>query len=60
MASKLVEDPRIDPRIKAVFGSLDFLAATGDVASREDMLAAANSESGKRQAAATGRDARRL
>jgi acetyl esterase len=53
MASKLVEDPRIDPRIKAVFGGLDFLAATGDVASREDMLAAANSESGKRQAAAT-------
>jgi hypothetical protein len=45
MASKLVEDPRIDPRIKAVFGGLDFLAATGDVASREDMLAAANSES---------------
>src|SRR6202046_2434475 len=53
MASKLVEDPRIDPRIKAVFGGLDFLAATGDVASRADMLAAANSESGKRQAAAT-------
>jgi acetyl esterase len=52
MASKLVEDPRIDPRIKAVFGSIDFLGATGDVASREDMLAAATSESGKKQAAA--------
>src|SRR5271167_2826791 len=52
MASKLVEDPRIDPRIKAVFGSIDFIGATGDVASREDMLAAANSESGKKQAAA--------
>lgn len=52
MASKLAEDPRIDPRLKAVFGSLGVLTATGDVASREDMLAAANSESGKRQAAA--------
>src|ERR1700733_16227274 len=53
MASKLAEDPRIDPRIKAVFGSLGVLTAPGDLASREDMLAAANSESGKRQAAAT-------
>ncbi|HXR24196.1 MAG TPA: hypothetical protein VN742_02465, partial [Candidatus Binataceae bacterium] len=52
MASKLLEDPRIDPRLKAVFGSLGVLTATGDVASREDMLAAANSESGKKQAAA--------
>jgi acetyl esterase len=52
MASKLAEDPRIDPRIKALFGSLDLLTATGDVASREDLLAATNSESGKKQAAA--------
>src|ERR1700691_2433354 len=52
MASKLAEDPRIDPRIKAVFGGLDLLTATGDVASREDLLAATNSESGKKQAAA--------
>ena len=52
MASKLAEDPRIDPRLKAVFGSLGVLTATGDVASREDLLAAANSESGKKQAAA--------
>src|SRR5277367_5370899 len=52
MASKLAEDPRIDPRLKAVFGSLGLLSATRDVASREDMLAAANSESGKRQTAA--------
>src|ERR1700690_125197 len=52
MASKLAEDPRIDPRIKAVFGSVDFLTARADVASREDLLAEANSESGKRQAAA--------
>ncbi len=52
MASKLAEDPRIDPRLKAAFGALGVLTATGDVASREDMLAAANSESGKKQAAA--------
>ena len=32
MASKLAEDPRIDPRLKAVFGSLGVLTATGDVA----------------------------
>jgi acetyl esterase/lipase len=38
MASKLAEDPRIDPRIKAMFGQADFTAA-GDVASREAMLA---------------------
>jgi len=52
MASKLAEDPRIDPRLKAVFGSLGVLTATGDVASRENMLAAANTEAGKAQAAA--------
>jgi acetyl esterase len=52
MASKLAEDPRLDPRVKAVFGSLGLLTDTGDVASREDLLAAANSESGKKQAAA--------
>jgi acetyl esterase len=52
MASKLAEDPRIDPRLKAVFGSLGVLTASGDVASREDLLVAVNSESGKAQAAA--------
>lgn len=52
MASKLAEDPRIDPRLKAVFGSLGVLTAAGDVTSREDLLVAANSESGKKQAAA--------
>jgi acetyl esterase/lipase len=51
MASKLAEDPRIDLRLKALLGSLGVLTATGDVASREDMLAAANSESGKKEAA---------
>jgi acetyl esterase len=51
MASKLAEDPRIDPRLIAVFGSLGILTAGGDVASREDLLVAANSESGKAQTA---------
>jgi acetyl esterase len=52
MASKLAEDPRIDPRIKEVFGSLDGLTPTGDVASREDLLAEENSEAGKARSAA--------
>ena len=37
MASKLAEDPRIDPRIKAVFGSVE-LPALPSVASREELL----------------------
>src|SRR5271155_1034584 len=52
MASKLAEDPRIDPRLKAVLGSLGVLTGRGDVASREDMLAEENSEAGKEHAAA--------
>jgi acetyl esterase len=54
MASKLAEDPRIDPRLKEVFGSLDVLTATGDVASREDLLAEELTEAGKARAAAVG------
>jgi acetyl esterase len=54
MASKLAEDPRIDPRIKEAFGSLDVMTATGDVATREDLLAEENSEAGKARAAALG------
>jgi len=38
MPSKLAEDPRIDPRIKAMFGAMKF-TAYGDVASREVLLA---------------------
>ena len=38
MVSKLAADPRIDPRIKAIFGAMD-MAAQGDVASRDEMLA---------------------
>ncbi len=43
MASKLAEDPRVDPRIKAVFGSL-VLPALPSVANREELLAQENSE----------------
>jgi acetyl esterase/lipase len=50
MASKLAEDPRIDPRIKAVFGAVDF-AETGDVPSREALLAQEETEEGKSRAA---------
>ena len=41
--SKLSEDPRIDPRLKALFGELD-LPPSPNFASREEVLAEANSE----------------
>jgi acetyl esterase/lipase len=53
MASKLVEDPRIDPRIKAIFGAMPEAAAAGDVSSREELLAEEASEEGKARAAAS-------
>ena len=43
MASTLAEDSRIDPRIKAVFGSF-VLPVLPDVASREELLAQETSE----------------
>jgi acetyl esterase/lipase len=51
MPSKLADDPRIDPRIKAVFAGWD-VPALGDVATREDLLAVENSDTGKVAAAA--------
>ncbi len=39
--SKIADDPRIDPRIKALFGALEFPAPQG-ASSREELLAAAN------------------
>jgi acetyl esterase/lipase len=42
MPNKLATDPRIDPRIKAMFGAIELPAAT-DAPSREAMLAEANS-----------------
>src|SRR5713226_390408 len=46
MASKILDDPRIDPRIKALLGNFD-LPAQGNAASREQILAEANSEAAK-------------
>ncbi|MDP3176362.1 MAG: hypothetical protein Q8M76_00575, partial [Spirochaetaceae bacterium] len=43
MASKLIQDPRIDPRIKAVFAAPDRPPA-GDIANREALLVEAGSE----------------
>jgi len=50
MASKLAEDPRIDPRIKAMFGAMEVMAS-GDVASREELLAQEHSDEGNARAA---------
>ncbi|HXN14546.1 MAG TPA: alpha/beta hydrolase fold domain-containing protein [Candidatus Acidoferrales bacterium] len=53
MASKLAEDPRIDPRIKKVFGAMPVIA-DGNFASREQILEVENSEAGKARLAALG------
>jgi len=51
MASKLATDPRIDPRIKAIFAAMPLADTQGDAKSREEMLAEENSEQGKARAA---------
>ena len=43
MANKIADDPRIDPRIKAIFSNLD-LPGGGDVEDREAVLKAARSD----------------
>ena len=43
MASKLADDPRIDPRIRAILGAVPMGEALGDVPSREALLAEVNS-----------------
>jgi len=53
MASKLASDPRIDPRIKAIFGAMPELTSAGDVANREELLAEENSEEAKARWAGT-------
>ncbi len=50
MASKLAQDPRIDPRLKEVFGGMELAVVGGDASSREELLAEANSEAGKARA----------
>ena len=47
MASKIMQDPRIDPRIKAIFGATPDMTTPGDVASRDELLAEENSEDAK-------------
>jgi acetyl esterase len=51
MASKIATDPRIDPRIKAIFGAMPEFPALGDAASREEMLAAENTPEANASAA---------
>jgi acetyl esterase/lipase len=50
MGSKLAEDPRIDPRLKAMFGAMEVMA-TANVSSREELLAEEHSEAGAARAA---------
>lgn len=49
--SKITDDPRIDPRLKALLGALS-LPAAKDVASREELLERANSAEAKAAVAA--------
>ena len=51
MSSKIATDPRIDPRIKAVFGAMPPPPAESSASSREELLARENSEEGKAAAA---------
>ncbi|HEY2709829.1 MAG TPA: alpha/beta hydrolase [Caulobacteraceae bacterium] len=47
MASKLASDPRIDPRLKAMFGAWPDLPNPGDATSRDQLVAEANSDEAK-------------
>jgi acetyl esterase/lipase len=51
MTSKIATDPRIDPRIKAVFGAFPQAPAEKDAPNREALLAEENSPEGKARAA---------
>ena len=42
-----MDDPRIDPRIKAVFGEMDFSGMTPDAKSRQELVDKANSDESK-------------
>jgi len=48
--TKISEDPRIDPRIKAIFGGLDAIGSP-DAANREEVIARANSDEARAQLA---------
>jgi acetyl esterase/lipase len=47
MASKLVSDPRIDPRLKAMFGAMPEFPNPGDARDRDQLLAEVNTEAAK-------------
>jgi acetyl esterase/lipase len=47
MASKLASDPRIDPRLKAMFGGMPEMTTPGDARDRDQLLAEVNSEAAK-------------
>lgn len=49
---RIAGDPRIDPRIKAVFGAIELPASLGDVADRDVLLKEASSEEAMAQRAA--------
>ncbi|MBD3648236.1 MAG: esterase, partial [Pseudomonadales bacterium] len=48
MANKIADDPRIDPRIKTIFGNMPS-RSLGDVDSRETLLVQAGTEEAKAQ-----------
>jgi acetyl esterase/lipase len=50
MTSRITSDPRIDPRIKAIFGGFPAMQSS-NVASREEMLAEANTPEAKQMQA---------
>ncbi len=45
--SKITDDPRIDPRIKKLFGAIPDMPNPGNAASRKEILAAADTEESK-------------
>ncbi|HXQ15110.1 MAG TPA: alpha/beta hydrolase fold domain-containing protein [Caulobacteraceae bacterium] len=47
MASKLASDPRIDPRLKAMFGGWPEMTTPGDAKDRAQLLAEVNTEAAK-------------
>lgn len=47
MSHPIIDDPRIDPRIKAIFGAMDLGAETPNAPDRETLVAGANSEEAK-------------
>ena len=45
--SKIMDDPKIDPRIKAVLGEMDFSGMTPDARSRQELVDNANPDESK-------------